>query len=249
MKKRVLWWLALALCFGALHTSLAEKDLTHARIGAMVNSVGEIYIGQNLPEASFVGYASILDAMADLDAGKLDAVVTADLMANRYVLEDPSLEVGQEKLTQDLVSIAVDLGNNALLDPINDLIKQYEEDGTMADMMTRWLDTIPAVPVEIPLADGPVLRVGLAATQKPFSYMEEDGSIVGLAPELAYRIGQSLNRKIEFTLIDFPDLLPALKTGEIDVVVDWMFYTEERAKTIAFSTPYYRSSQVFVMKK
>ena len=48
--------------------------------------------------------------------------------------------------------------------------------------------------------------------------------------------------------MDFKGLIPALESGEIDVIIAGMSPTAERALTINFSQEYYRSEQVMVAR-
>ena len=49
--------------------------------------------------------------------------------------------------------------------------------------------------------------------------------------------------------MEFDSLLVAIQNGQIDAAIAGMTATEERAKTVDFSTPYYTATQVMVVKE
>lgn len=89
-----------------------------------------------------------------------------------------------------------------------------------------------------PPADPSVLRVGLDPTYPPFEMRDAAGNLTGVSIDLAQAIGNHLDKKVEFVPMDFQGLLPALQTGKIDLIISSMTATDERAKQVAFSTPY-----------
>ncbi len=89
-----------------------------------------------------------------------------------------------------------------------------------------------------PPADPSILRVGLDPTYPPFEMRDAAGNLTGVSVDLAQAIGNHLDKKVEFIPMDFQGLLPALQTGKIDLIISSMTATEERAKQVAFSSPY-----------
>lgn len=92
-----------------------------------------------------------------------------------------------------------------------------------------------------------VLRVGATATSYLFSQLDEtDGATrgfdAGLYQLLAnYILGDS--SKWEFTQVDSSTREAVLEDAQVDVVVATYSITDERAKVISFSNPYYTSRQ------
>lgn len=84
---------------------------------------------------------------------------------------------------------------------------------------------------------GDPLLVGVCPNYPPIIF-KEDGRIVGLEAEMAHEIGRELNREVEFIELDWADLIPALTSGRIDVIMSGMSVTNERFKEIRF-LPYY----------
>jgi polar amino acid transport system substrate-binding protein len=59
--------------------------------------------------------------------------------------------------------------------------------------------------------------------------------------DLAHALGEYLHRPVQIENIPFAGLIPALKTGRIDLVLSSMTATPERAQSIDFSDPYLRT--------
>ncbi len=83
-----------------------------------------------------------------------------------------------------------------------------------------------------------VLRVGMDLKFPPFSYLGDDGSAEGLEPMIALAFGEYLGVDVEIINTDFGLLIPALETGDVDILIADMARTDERALKADFSDPY-----------
>ena len=72
----------------------------------------------------------------------------------------------------------------------------------------------------------------------PFETIGPDGHPAGISVELAQGLADALGRPLVIENISFPGLIPALKSGKIDVIISSMTASPERAKAVAFSEPY-----------
>jgi polar amino acid transport system substrate-binding protein len=87
----------------------------------------------------------------------------------------------------------------------------------------------------------PALRVGMELGYPPFEMRDEKGQAQGVSVDLARALAESLGRPLEIQNLPFDGLIPALKTGKIDLVISSMTATEERARVIDFSEPYLKT--------
>lgn len=74
------------------------------------------------------------------------------------------------------------------------------------------------------------LIVGTEPSFPPFEMAEND-TYTGFDIDLANAIGEKLGRKVEIKAMGFDALIPALKSGQIDMIASAMSATEERKKT------------------
>jgi polar amino acid transport system substrate-binding protein len=75
----------------------------------------------------------------------------------------------------------------------------------------------------------------------PFEMRDEKGEPKGVSVDLARALAESLGRPLEIQNLPFDGLIPALKTGKIDLILSSMTATEERARVIDFSDPYLKT--------
>ncbi len=83
-----------------------------------------------------------------------------------------------------------------------------------------------------------VLRVGMDLKFPPFSYLDDEGEAAGLEPAISYAFGEYLGVEVEIVNTDFSMLIPALETGDVDILIADMAATEARAEKVDFSDPY-----------
>jgi len=90
------------------------------------------------------------------------------------------------------------------------------------------------------------LRVGMTATQPPYSMMSQDSTIIGFEVDIAQYIAEAMGVKLITVKMKFAELLPALKRGEIDVIMSGMTMTTERNEEVAFVGPYQISGKTIL---
>ncbi len=98
--------------------------------------------------------------------------------------------------------------------------------------------------------DKEVLRVGMDLKFPPFSYIDDNGDPTGLEPLIAEAFAEYMGMELEIVNTDFSLLIPALQTGDVDILIPDMAETEERAQNADFSDTYrYTQSLALVNKE
>ncbi|MEZ4814574.1 MAG: transporter substrate-binding domain-containing protein [Bdellovibrionota bacterium] len=90
-------------------------------------------------------------------------------------------------------------------------------------------------------APSKVLKVGMELAYPPFEMTDKAGKPDGISVGIAKALGKKLNRTVQIENMSFDGLIPALKTGSIDLVISSLTVNEERKKSIDFSTPYVKT--------
>ncbi|WP_370574685.1 basic amino acid ABC transporter substrate-binding protein [Methanomethylovorans sp.] len=74
----------------------------------------------------------------------------------------------------------------------------------------------------------------------PFEYADENnsGAIIGFDVDLIKAIAEDQGFSVEWKSLDFDALIPALQSGQIDIIVSGMTITDEREQSVDFSEPY-----------
>lgn len=93
------------------------------------------------------------------------------------------------------------------------------------------------------------LRVGMELAYPPFEMQDPQGNPAGVSVDLAKALGDFLHERVTIENIPFSGLIPALKTGRIDLIISSMTETPERAESIDFSDPYLNTGLCLLVKK
>lgn len=93
------------------------------------------------------------------------------------------------------------------------------------------------------------IRIATESSFKPFSYLDNQGNLVGFEIDLANALCREMKAECEITSQDWDGLIPSLNAGRFDAVMAGMSATEERRQSIDFSEPYFNNKLVLVAKK
>jgi polar amino acid transport system substrate-binding protein len=95
-----------------------------------------------------------------------------------------------------------------------------------------------------------VLRVGMEPGFLPFEMRTPKGEWIGFDVEMIRAFSAKIGVKPEFIGTKWDGIIPGLMAGKYDVITSGMTITEERAKTVLFSDPYYEAGlKVLLAKK
>ena len=83
-----------------------------------------------------------------------------------------------------------------------------------------------------------VLKIGTEGTYAPYSYHEEDGSLVGFDVEIAELIAEKLGVKAEFVETKWDAMIAGLDAKRFDIIANQVGISEERLEKYDFSEPY-----------
>lgn len=227
-------------------------DAANSKIGVMTGTTGEQLAIKRFPNAEVKSFDDIMDAVAALKSGQINAVITGYPAAMNVSKRNDDLFYLDEAVDYENTAIAIRKGNPELLNQLNNFITELKNNGTLADMKRRWFKT-DFSPYEVPNIKipekGEVLKVGVSATREPFCFLDADKNVSGHDGELARRVSVKLNRPIQFVDMKFSALITALQSGKIDIIITGMTATEERSKSVDFTESYFLNSQVMLVKK
>lgn len=94
------------------------------------------------------------------------------------------------------------------------------------------------------------LVVGTSPGYLPFEMQDTSGKFIGYDIDLAYAIGEALGleeKAVEIKQYEFSGLIPALQTGDIDIIIAAMTIRGDRALAVSFSDPYFATGQVLMV--
>ncbi len=102
--------------------------------------------------------------------------------------------------------------------------------------------------------------VGMECNYAPFNWttLEDNDTAVSISNVdycdgydvvIAQEIANDLGKELVIKKIAWEGLEPALNSGEIDAIIAGMSETPERAENVNFTTPYYESEMVLIIRK
>jgi len=81
------------------------------------------------------------------------------------------------------------------------------------------------------------LQLSINPPNPPQQYVDSSGKLQGLNVELANEIAKRICLPVTLVRMDFPGMIPAVKSGRLDGLDTGMFFNEERSK-ILYMVPY-----------
>jgi polar amino acid transport system substrate-binding protein len=92
------------------------------------------------------------------------------------------------------------------------------------------------------------LVVGMAGNMPPLNMTTKEGELIGYEVDLARAMAKAMGVRAKFEVIPFAELLPALQSGKIDLILSNMTITPGRNLKVAFVGPYFTSGKAFMTK-
>lgn len=123
----------------------APDDLNGKKVGVQTGTTSDKYCtnedgSSKIKVGSVERYNKSMDAVSDLIAGRIDAVVVDNFPADKFV-EKNSDKIAKldDMLTSEQYAIAVKKGNTELLDVINQTLKEMKDSGDLQKVFDKYL--------------------------------------------------------------------------------------------------------------
>lgn len=105
-----------------------------------------------------------------------------------------------------------------------------------------------------------VLRVGMECNYAPFNWstdtandttqpLDGGGYCDGYDVVIAEKMAEATGRTLEVHKLDWDNLILNLQNNEIDAIIAGMTATDERKEVVNFTSPYYESEEVMIVRK
>jgi len=107
---------------------------------------------------------------------------------------------------------------------------------------------ISASPVIDRIVQRGELVVGMAGNMPPLNMTTKEGELIGYEVDLARAMAKAMGVRAKLEVIPFAELLPALQSGKIDLILSNMTITPGRNLKVAFVGPYFTSGKAFLTK-
>lgn len=253
------------------------QDLKGMKIGAQTGTFHAEAIKQ-IPDVKENILPDFSDLLNALNSGAIDGYIAEEPTAFDVTEQNPSLtylpfknnDTGFTATDSDVsVSIGVKKGSD-LLAKVNEVLAGITEE--QKSQLMEQIITISnggtvdkfVLESETPANPTGTLKVGMECNYKPYNWTDNTetfGSVPissegqqglyanGYDVQVAKYVANKLGLKLEVYAMEFDSLITAVNAGTIDAIVAGMSPTEERKQEIDFSTPYYISNLVVIIRK
>jgi polar amino acid transport system substrate-binding protein len=92
------------------------------------------------------------------------------------------------------------------------------------------------------------LVVGTAASMPPLNMTTKEGEVIGFEIDIAGYMAEEMGVSLKVEAMPFSELLPALESGKVDMVMSGMTITGKRNLNVAFVGPYFTTGKAFLTK-
>lgn len=239
-----------ALLLSLLITSCANKDakvvtsiedLDDAMIGIVSGTSEDLIVSKVYPEDHLMRFNVGPDMFMALEAGKVDVVIDESMALPMIEVNYPhfkSFPYPTAELTE--VAFGVNVHQQELYSQFNAFLEGLKADHQLDSLLAKWGTRAGVLgQVEMPRSHGTgtPIRVSTSADYSPFAFIV-DGKVAGIEPEVVELFAQSVNRPVEYFIVDYAAIVPHLIQGLSDIGCGAISTTEERQGKLLFTTPY-----------
>jgi len=231
------------------------SDLENATFADVEGFIFDDWILSALPNAHIQYYKTIMDCIIALKNDDVDAFPYDDAILRYFLknLDESFIIINDDKLKSSDYGFAVNFNRIDLKKAIDDTIAEIKANGIFDEMTKRWFPEVGTVGImpEIKLVGkNGKLKLGTSTLERPFTFIVGDKVITGFDIELAKRICQKIDMDLEIVVIrPFSELIPSLVSGKVDMIGGAIIISEERAKKVLFSEPYFKVKTGILVKK
>ena len=237
-------------CSNKLNIISNKDDLNNKNIGVYTGSEYDTIAQDNIENPKILYYNSYSDQISALKSGKIDGFLTDEPLAKEIIKENKELKILKEKLTEDSYAFAINPSKSNLQDEINKELVKMNKNGTLKTFEDKWMGNDESKKeLEVYHYDDSkgVVKFATVSGSAPFAYMKNN-KIVGYDIDVISYICKELGYKLEVIEMSFDGIIPALKSGKVDVAGCSIIVTEERKKSVLFSEPDYIGGIVVVVR-
>ncbi|SFB68146.1 basic amino acid ABC transporter substrate-binding protein [Butyrivibrio sp. YAB3001] len=124
-------------------TIATADDLKNLKIGAQLGTTGE-FIASDIEGATVSAYNKAVDAVNDLNNGRLDCVIVdknpAEVFGSQFSDKLDVIDGTAFDFEPEFYAIALPKGNTDLATKINDALKELKNDGTYDSLVKKYIE-------------------------------------------------------------------------------------------------------------
>ncbi len=159
------------------------------------------------------------------------------------------------ELTAEEYAFAIAKSNTDLKEAANALLAELKENGELDKIINSFFDGSATFTYTNPVSSIPsgsdkdnYLVVATNAYFPPFEYYEGN-KLTGVDMKIASLLAEKLNKTLYIADMEFDSIISSVQNGESDIGMAGMTVNPTRLESVDFTTPYYESAQVLVVRE
>jgi polar amino acid transport system substrate-binding protein len=126
------------------------QDLAGKNVCTALGSTYEANLKKQAPKAKLKLVDSYSECLELVQNGAVDAVSTDDVILTGMIIQDKSLKLVGDQLTQEPYGAGIKKGDTQMVDFVNDVFKGLKDDGTWAKLHQEWIGKYTGEKGEVP---------------------------------------------------------------------------------------------------
>jgi len=242
---------------GSTGEPLAYKDYINTgkriavEVGDVYGDLAKTFFGaREVPE-----YSSFANILEELRRGRVDAAIT-NASYIRYMEENGQM-VNFKYFLIPKDDFKVESGQifntTELRDQFNEWLAVIAADGTLDQMLNRWIGVPLPKPEDIPQFEltgvNGTLRISDTGNFPPLTYFDANNQPTGFNAELMRRFAQHLGKNVQFTMMDYGAITLHVASGKSDMSGCQLTITAERQEEMIFSNPVIVTQAALIVRR
>ncbi|MCR4909550.1 MAG: ABC transporter substrate-binding protein/permease [Lachnospiraceae bacterium] len=236
----------------AAGNSESTEQFATATLGVLTGTTCGTDAEKSFPEANIKYFNTLADLLEVLRSGKVDAMIM-DQGTTRYL----QIENDDLKMVGDVLS-AIDMApafpktekGRELCEKYSEFTRKICEDGTLEEIDGIWFGRDESLRTVLDYENLPdtngTLTIAVDASLPPFAYMK-DRNVVGYDVDIAARFCEEYGYRLKVSNMSFDSILAAVETAKCDLASCGITVTEERAESMLFGEPVFKSGNIVVV--
>ena len=188
---------------------------------------------------------SIGDMPVAVKSGRAEFATMQELQYDANRLDEQGFKKYFNGFLEGLSAVAFRKDDVRICEDFNDFLREMRAGGDYDRWYDDWIRQLDSMVVEtgkMPApAEGRKITVGITLVF-PYIFLSND-TLSGMEIDLFNRFCRDKGYCPEYSIVQFPALIPSLNANKIDVILSHLLVTPERARQVLFSDEYLEGSQ------
>ena len=188
---------------------------------------------------------NIGDMPVAVKSGRAEFAMMQEIQYDANQLDAQGFRKCFNGILKGLSAVAFRKDDDRICEDFNSFLREMRASGDYDSWYGQWIHQLDSMVVEtakLPApAEGRKITVGITLVF-PYIFLRDD-ALSGMEIDLFNRFCRDKGYAPEYSIVQFPALIPSLNANKIDVILSHLLVTPERAQQVLFSDEYLEGSQ------